>query len=44
MFFCAESLSISVKSKLNDISKGYICITYYLKTVLILLKQFYLFI
>ena len=43
MFFCAESLSISVKSKINDKTQRTNCITIRFETVLLLLKQFYLF-
>ena len=43
MFFCAESLSISVKSKINDNTQRTNCITICFETVLVLLKQFYLF-
>ena len=35
MFFCAESLSISEKSKINDNSQDTNCIIFCFKTVLL---------
>ena len=43
MFFCAETLLILYNNKINDKYKGSFCIIYHFKTVLLILKQFYLF-